>query len=85
MRLQNGFAISDHQDCTVLREAFSNAVAKERGGVYLGEYLKDGYFEHPLDAARYPAHSLTGGTYAQQFSPYTGTGEANYHILQSPY
>lgn len=82
MRRRNGFYISDHKDCEILVEALeSGLVCEERGGVLQSRYRKDGYYEHPGDAARYPAHYLCSGLTADVFQ---GTG-SGFLIARSPY
>lgn len=67
MKRVDGFYISHL--CDFLPDAFeSGLVAKETRGVPQEEWVKDGHWEHPGDAARYPVHYLTGGYSADALS-----------------
>jgi len=83
MRLKDGFVCSNHPDNKILADALQNAVATERKGLFLGTYTQDGYYEHPLDAARYPADFLSNGMAADQTPPQLK--ESSYTVAVSPY
>lgn len=78
MHRVGGFEISDHPECVMLTEALqAGLVCIERNAVPLDAYKKDGYYEHPGDAARYPAYALTSGYTAESIGM---QGENHYYV-----
>lgn len=75
MKRVDAFYVSDQ--CAILADAFeSGLVAKEVRGVTQEEWVKDGHWEHPGDAARYPVLILCGGYSADALAASGGYAES---------
>lgn len=83
MRRRGEFFISEK--CAILIEAFETGlVHDERAGVRVEKWKKDGYYEHPGDASRYPVQYLTGGLPAETLAV-TGYAEVTQNHYADPY